>query len=131
MYSGSPKGNLQVHGHTIYQLFTTVVILGQNVRQAGSDPDAVQIDSAASSASPEDAGGLHPVLLAAQSRVMLTANIWQEVGLCNGASGTIQHLLYNDNHRPPHLPVAILVEFDNYSGHHFSVNIHTGYQSLH
>ena len=47
---------------------------------------------------------------------MLTANIWQEVGLCNGASGTIQHLQYNANHRPPHLPVAILVEFDNYSG---------------
>lgn len=29
---------------------------------------------------------------------------------------TIQHFLYKDNHSPPDLPIAILVEFDNYSG---------------
>lgn len=187
LYSNSPKGTLQVHGHTIYQLFTTIIILEQSVRQAGLDHEAVAFrslllrlregtitesdwqmllarapqtatnsseftdairlyydkasvaeynlyklqsigtpiarinaihsDSMASSATPEDAGGLHPVLLlATQSSVMLTANIWQEVGLCNGASGTIQHFLYSANHRPPDLPIAILVDFDNYSG---------------
>lgn len=185
-YSSAPTGNLQLHGHTIYQLFTTIVILEQTLRQGGADPDAVAFrslllrlrdgtinqsdwqillahtpaqatncgdftdairlfydkasvaeynlqklqslsmpiarinaihsDTAASSASPNDAGGLHPILLATQSGVMLTANIWQEVGLCNGASGVIQHFLYKANHRPPDLPVAVMVDFDNYSG---------------
>lgn len=79
--------------------------------------NAIHFNSMASSATPDDAGGLHRViLLATQSSVMLTANIWQEVGLCNCASGTIQHFLCNANHRLPDLPTAILVEFENYSG---------------
>ena len=187
LYSNSPKGSLQIHGHTMYQLFTTVVILSESLRQAGSAPDAVifrslllrlrngtvnesdwkllldrapqnvanhsdftnairlhydkasvaeynleklhslntpiakitaiHSDITASSASPDDAGGLHPVLLlATHARVMLTANIWQEVGLCNGATGIIQHFLYQTNHKPPELPIAVIVAFDNYSG---------------
>ena len=47
---------------------------------------------------------------------MLTANIWQEVGLCNGAAGTVHQLLYQDDHKPPDLPIAVLVNFDNYAG---------------
>ena len=47
---------------------------------------------------------------------MLTANIWQEVGLCNGAAGTVHQLLYQANHKPPDLPIAVLVDFDNYAG---------------
>ena len=33
LYSSAPTGNLQLHSHTIYQLFTTVVILDQTLHQ--------------------------------------------------------------------------------------------------
>ena len=53
---------------------------------------------------------------------MLTANLWQEVGLCNGATGTVYELLYQEGHAPPNPPVAVLVQFDNYSGPPFFNN---------
>lgn len=93
--------------------------------------NAIYCDTAASSANPNDAGGLHPILfLATHSRVMLTAKIWQEVGLCNGASGVIRHFLYEANHRPPDLPVAIIVDFDNYSSPPF-LNDHPNCVPIH
>ena len=69
------------------------------------------------SASPNDAGGLQPILfLARGARVMLTMNIWQQVGLCNGSAGTVQDILYRANTKPPDLPIAVLVTFDSYTG---------------
>ena len=47
---------------------------------------------------------------------MLTSNTWQQVGLCNGAAGTVYQLLYQTDHKPPDLPIAVLVNFDNYAG---------------
>lgn len=47
---------------------------------------------------------------------MLTANLWQEVGLCNGAAGTVHKILYLENHQPPDLPIAVLIDFDKYTG---------------
>lgn len=47
---------------------------------------------------------------------MLTANLWQEVGLCNGAAGTVYQILFHEDHQPPDLPIAILVDFDRYAG---------------
>ena len=66
-------------------------------------------------------GGLEPVLyLPKNSRVMLTRNLWTEVGLCNGALGTVRHVIYAKGHSPPVLPIAIIiiVQFDkkDYSG---------------
>ena len=46
---------------------------------------------------------------------MLTANLWQEVGLCNGAAGTVYNILYLANHHPPDLPIAVVVDFDTYT----------------
>ena len=48
--------------------------------------------------------------------VMLTANLWPEVGLCNGAAGVVYQLLYAENQEPPSLPIAVLVDFDSYTG---------------
>jgi ATP-dependent DNA helicase PIF1 len=82
--------------------------------------NVIHSNSAASKANPDDAGGLHQVLfLATQARVMLTANIWQQVGLCNGAAGTVHQFLYKTNHKPPELPIAVIVNFDNYAGPSF------------
>lgn len=62
------------------------------------------------------------IFIAKGARVMRTANLWQEVGLCNGAAGTVYDFIYQDGHAPPDLPVAVLVQFDNYSGPPFFNN---------
>lgn len=75
--------------------------------------NSVHNTQSAAAAKPDDAGSLYPVLfLATGARVMLTANLWQEVGLCNGAGGTVHALLYQNGHQPPDLPIAVLVNFD-------------------
>ncbi|XP_068692831.1 uncharacterized protein [Montipora foliosa] len=73
--------------------------------------------SSAKNASSDDMSGLEPVVfLAKTAKVMLTMNLWSHVGLCNGATGTVRHIIYDNGHRPPNLPLAVIVEFDNYRG---------------
>ena len=63
--------------------------------------------------------GLEPTILVSKdARVMLTMNLWASVGLCNWASGKIADI-YAKNHSPPDLPIAVLVEFDEYRGPSF------------
>ena len=45
LYCNAPAGSLGEHGHGIYQLFTTVVILSQALRQAASDSGALTFRS--------------------------------------------------------------------------------------
>ena len=67
--------------------------------------------------------GLEPVVfLAKDARVMLTMNLWSSVGLCNGATGTVVNIIFENNHQPPDLPVAIMVKFENYRGPVFDEN---------
>ena len=74
-------------------------------------------NSLASTAKPDEAGGLYPVLyLASNAQVMLTANLWPQVGLCNGAAGYIEEILYSEGQQPPSLPICIPVCFDKYIG---------------
>lgn len=47
---------------------------------------------------------------------MLTMNLWTDVGLCNGATGTVVDFICANNQQPPDLPVSIIVKFDDYSG---------------
>lgn len=65
--------------------------------------------------------GLEPtlLLLAKGALVMLTINLWSSVGLCNGSTGTVVDIIYSTNHRPPVLPMAVIIKFDNYSGPSF------------
>lgn len=44
---------------------------------------------------------------------MLTRNLWTKAGLCNGAMGTIRHIILPENHTPSMLPIAIIVQFDD------------------
>ena len=69
----------------------------------------------------DEFSGLQPSLfLAKRAKIMLTMNLWPEVGLCNGATGTVVHFIYQNGHRPPDLPLAVIVKFDNYRGPSFS-----------
>ena len=54
--------------------------------------------------------------------MMLTMNLWSSVGLCNEATGTVVDFIFKDNHQPPDLPIAVMVQFDNYRGPAFSEN---------
>ena len=46
---------------------------------------------------------------------MLSCNLWTERGLVNGSMGTVVAILYRSG-GPPDLPVAVMVQFDKYSG---------------
>jgi hypothetical protein len=51
------------------------------------------------------------------ARVMLTANLWVEKGLMNGAFGTIRNIIFESGMKPPNMPIAIVIEMDsNYTG---------------
>ena len=71
----------------------------------------------ASKASPDDAAGLKPTICTAHgAQVMLTANLWTEVGLANGAMGTVVAICYKSGQASPNLPVSVTVRFDSYRG---------------
>ena len=77
---------------------------------------AVHTGPGAHKASSDEAGGLQAVVhIAHFCRVMLTSNIWIEVGLVNGAMGTIHSICYQ-NGGPPDLPLAVMIKFDSYFG---------------
>ena len=91
-----------------------------NCHQANGQPiatiKAVHTVPNASKASPDDAAGLEPAIcLAHGARVMLTANLWVDVGLVNGAMRTAVAICYRTG-GPPDLPTAVTVRFDCYSG---------------
>ena len=78
---------------------------------------AIHTGPNAAKASSEDTDGLEPIIfLACGARVMLTANLWVDVGLVNGAMGTVAAICYSNGGAPPHLPVAVMVHFDAYQG---------------
>ena len=77
---------------------------------------AVHTGPNASKASSGDASGFELVIcLACGARVMLTSNLWTDVGLINGVMGTVQAICYQSG-GPPSLPVAVMVRFDKYWG---------------
>ena len=57
-----------------------------------------------------------PSSVACEACVMLTANLWVDMGLVNGAMGTVVAICYQQNEAPPNLPIAVTVKFDAYRG---------------
>ena len=77
---------------------------------------AVHTGPNATKAPADNAGGLEAVVcLAKSARVMLSSNLWVDVGLVNGAMGTVEAICYRTG-GPPDLPIAVMVRFDSYSG---------------
>ena len=64
------------------------------------------------------AGGLLLSLyLCIGSLVILTSNVAQNVGLCNGATGKVIAIVYNAECPPPGLPLYVIIDFGSaYSG---------------
>ena len=65
----------------------------------------------------DERSGLEPVIfLAKGANVVLTMNLWNAAGLCNGATGTVKDFIYEKTKKPPSLSIAVVVQFDNYRG---------------
>ena len=51
------------------------------------------------------------------ARIMLSSNLWTEIGLVNGSMGTVVDIMWQLGQDPTtSLPFAILIRFDEYSG---------------
>ena len=116
-------GDVRDFDNALHLCPTTEAVAKYNVSKlrANGQPvaviKAVHTGPGASKTPSDDAGGLEPVVcLAHGARVMISANLWVEVGLVNGGLGTIVAIAYGNNQRPPDLPVAVMVRFDSYSG---------------
>ncbi len=55
------------------------------------------------------------LLLARGVKIMLRTNLWIETSLVNSSVGTVQEIIFEENQSPPSLPIAVLIEFNNYS----------------
>ncbi|CAN0576753.1 unnamed protein product, partial [Ectocarpus sp. 12 AP-2014] len=78
----------------------SVVDTGANARRASAD----------------NAEGLERNLyLAKEAKVMLSKNLYQQVGLVNGIRGEVVELVYADDVPPPKLPLDVVVKFEGYS----------------
>ncbi|CAN0330658.1 unnamed protein product, partial [Pylaiella littoralis] len=78
---------------------------------------AVHTGANAKRATADTAEGLERELyLAKGAKVMLTKNLYQQVGLVNGIRGEVVELVYADDAPPPKLPLYVVVKFVGYSG---------------
>ena len=51
------------------------------------------------------------------AKVVMTQNVCQPAGLCNGATGVVMDIVYNDGEGPPSLPRFVMVDFgEKYTG---------------
>jgi len=74
----------------------------------------------ASAATEEEADNLSAeIYICIGARIMLTTNLWTEIGLVNGSMGSIEDLSWDYGRQTDQLPSVILIRFDSYTGPSF------------
>lgn len=108
-YSNNEEANYKIY---------YIKLLG--LKQPLAQIHARHSSSLAKTLPPDEMSGLVlDLVLAKNAIVMLTMNLWPEVGLCNGATSKVVDIIYVENSYPPMLPVAVVVQFDQYKGPSF------------
>ena len=74
----------------------------------------------ASAATEEEADNLSAeIFVCIGARIMLTTNLWTEIGLVNGSMGSIEDFSWDSGRSTDQLPSVILIRFDSYTGPSF------------
>ena len=116
--------NASTFEHALHLFTTAAMVADYNATKlrANTQPvaaiNAIHSGLRASKIPASDAGELEPIVyLAHGARVMLTANLWVEVGVVYGAMGTIVAICYDgEDQSPPSLLLAVTVHFDTNTG---------------
>lgn len=88
---------------------------------------AKNFPSEAQTASTAEAANLDQLLpLSIGCRVMLTANLWTDKSLTNGAMGTVRDIVWEPGQAYKEMPRYVMVEFDGYTGNKVYVARNTG-----
>jgi ATP-dependent exoDNAse (exonuclease V) alpha subunit len=99
---------------------------GTKLRELGTSVLKVEANHSSASArkaSAELAQGLHrDVFLARGARVMLTRNLWSEVGLVNGIRGDVVDILWAHGEKAPALPDFVVLRLEGYTGPVWSID---------
>lgn len=85
------------------------------LKQPVAEIHAIHSSEQSKKISAEEMFNLQPrLLIATGAHIMLTMNPWPSTGPCNGSTGTVVNIIYETNHQPPLLPIAVVVNFDKY-----------------